>query len=75
MGWPDRGRCWWPGRGYGVPARVNLGVGEEEVVVHDMKQGGVVELIVDAKMNDELVVRGEGLECERAEPCEGVRSS
>ena len=44
------------------------------MVVHDVMQGGVVDLIVDAKMNDELVVRGDGLECERAEPGEGVRS-
>ena len=42
--------------------------GGKKVVVHDVMQGGVVDLIVDAKMNDELVMRGEGLECERAEP-------
>ena len=38
------------------------------MVVHDVMQGGVVDLIVDAKVNDELVMRGDGLECERAEP-------
>ena len=37
-----------------------------------MEQGRVVDLVVDAKMYDELVTRGEGLECKRAEPCEGV---
>ena len=39
-----------------------------------MKQGGVVDLLVDAKMNDELVMREDGLEYERAEPGGGVRS-
>ena len=75
VGRRDRGRCWWHGRGYVVPARVKSGVGGKKVVVHNVMQGGVVDLIVDAKMHDELVVRGEGLQCKRAEPCEGVRSS
>ena len=46
----------------------------ENVLVKDVEKGGVVDLVVNAKMHDELVVRGEGLECERAEPCEGVGS-
>ena len=74
VGRRDRGRCWWHGRGYGVPARMRLGVGGEKVVVHDVIQGGVVDLIVDSKMKDELVIGGDGLECERSEPCEGVWS-
>ena len=32
----------------------------------------MVELVVDAKMYGELVTKGEGLECKRAEPCERV---
>ena len=39
-----------------------------------MEKGGVADLVVNAKMHDELVARGESLEYERAEPCKGVGS-
>ena len=46
----------------------------ENVLVKDVEKGGVVDLVMNAKMYDELLARGESLECERVEPCEGVGS-
>ena len=45
-----------------------------ESVVKDVEKSGVGDLVVDAKVNDELVARGKGLEFERTEPGEGVGS-
>ena len=33
----------------------------KEVVVHEVMKGGVVVLVVDAKVDDELMMRGDGL--------------
>ena len=45
-----------------------------ESLVEDAEKSGVGDLVVDAKVYDELVARGEGLEYERTEPGEGVGS-
>ena len=46
----------------------------KEVVVHEVMKGGVVVLVVDAKMNDELMMRGDGLKGKGVNPGEGVWS-
>ncbi len=46
----------------------------KEVVVHEVMKGGVVVLVVDAKVNDELMMRGDGLKGKGVNPSEGVGS-
>ena len=43
-------------------------------MVKDVEKSGVGDLVVDAKVYDELVARGKGLEYERTELGEGVGS-
>ena len=43
-------------------------------MVKDGEKSGVGDLVVDAKVYDELVARGKSLENERTEPCKGIGS-
>ena len=47
---------------------------QKEVVLHEVMKGAVVVLVVDAKMNDELMTRGDGLKGKGVNPGEGVWS-
>ena len=48
--------------------------GREEVVMCELMKGGVVVVVVDAEVNNELVVKGDGLKGTGVNPGEGVWS-